>query len=140
MRSDIKDLGDLELLRKHKIVTEYLSAIVSEINTRKLKERCVKNNFPQHLSSNEIEEEDSAKKNNSFKITVKEKNGEKNSERENDKNSKLESLTKNDLKLALDENKISYKANIKKEELIELIRKNHFVRQTLKLYNKNLIK
>ena len=139
MRSDIKDLGDLELLRKHKIVKEYLSAIVSEINTRKLKEHCVKNNFPQHLSSNEIEEEDSAK-NNSVKITVKEKDGEKNSERENDKNSKLESLTKNDLKSALDENKISYKANIKKEELIELIRKNHIVRQTLKLYNKNLNK
>ena len=138
MRSDIKDLGDLELLRKHKIVKEYLSAIVSEINTRKLKERCIKNNFPQHLSSNEIEE-DSAK-NNSVKITVKEKDGEKTSERENDKNSKLESLTKNDLKSALDENKILYKANIKKEELIELIRKNHIVRQTLKLYNKNLNK
>ena len=138
MRSDIKDLGDLELLRKHKIVKEYLSAIVSEINTRKLKERCIKNNFPQHLSSNEIEE-DSAK-NNSVKITVKEKDGEKTSERENDKNSKLESLTKNDLKSALDENKILYKTNIKKEDLIELIRKNHIIRQTLKLYNKNLNK
>ena len=140
MRSDIKDLEDLELLRKHKIVKEYLSEIVSEINKRKLKEHCVKNNFPQHLSSNEIDEEDSAKKNNSVKITVKGKDEEKTNERENDKNSKLESLTKNDLKSALDENKISYKTNIKKEELIELIRKNHIVRQTLKLYNKNLNK
>ena len=133
MRPDIGEMGDTELLRKHKIVTEYLADILSEISTRKLKIQDVKSNFPQHLSSDEIKTSET-KKSDSVKISLKRSDDEKDS----DKNcNKVDDLTRNDLKLVLDENKIAYKASDKKEVLIELVRKHHLVRQAIKYKNLN---
>ena len=131
MRNDIQELEDVELLRKYKVVSEYLANILLEINKRKLTLKNINSNFPQHLSSSDL---DDKTKSSSVKILVKHDKGK---DKDTDKcATKLESLTKNDLKIVLDENKITYKVNIKKEELIDLVRKHFLVRQAIK-NNKN---
>lgn len=144
-RIDFKELNDLELLSRYSRLLDIKNILLSEINDRKLDISKIDKKYAldeENFTPRKKKDESKSSSKNEISIKSNLNNEPNNPKKTNDKDNsnsnsnntnKLEDLTKNDLKKVLEEHNISFKSTLKKDELIDLVRKNCLIRVALKI-------
>ena len=140
-RVDFKELNDLDLLSRYSRLLDIKNILLSEINDRKLDISKIDKKYAleeENFTPRKKKDESKSSSKNEISIKSNLNNEPNNAKKTNDNSNsnntnKLEDLTKNDLKKVLEEHNISFKSTLKKDELIDLVRKNCLIRVALKI-------
>ena len=120
-----RDLEEMEKSNTNPVTLAFKKLINSKKNKDKTKKKSEENKSTKTIEKiiyvDRIE-------NNKKKVLVKKKNPEKKSISPENSPSKKKKVTVAIIKKGLDNKKIKYKKNLKKEELMEIVRKNNIVR------------